>query len=199
MAACWSPTYYLHTLGGNSISISSHGFVQAINTLTHTDRQAGIPRNVVARWLSETRSPEDDYRRLGGLRRSSGYCHSLVDAGGSIWSIECTAARQALARPRPPFVHTNHYLTELRRLEGAGDDPETRARYDFAAARVGERMSVAEIVEVLGDTSQGPRSSVFNQGTIARAVADLEHRKLRVWLRREREKGWVDYDLGFLG
>jgi hypothetical protein len=191
--------FYLNTLGGNSISINSHGFVQTINTMTHADRRPGIPRNVVARWLSETRSPDADYERLAGLRRSAGYCHTLLDVRGKIWSIECTAARQTLTRPGSPFVHTNHYLTELGRRARAPEDHATRARFDFAAAHIGDRMSVEEIVAALGDTSQGPQSSVFNRGTIARAVADLESGKLYVWLRRESEKGWLDYDLGFWG
>lgn len=189
--------YYLHTLGGNSISINSHGIVQAINSLTHSDRRSGIPRNVIARWLSETRSPDADYERLTRLRRSAGYSHSLVDARGEIWNIECTASRQISTRPRPPFVHTNHYLTGLGRFEAHRDARATRARYDFAQAGLREWMSVEEIRDLLSDTSRGPRSSVFNRGTIARAVADLENGRLRVWLRREADKGWVDYELGF--
>ena len=65
--------FYLNTLGGNSISINSHGFVHAVNTLTHTDRRVGVPRNIVARWLSETRSPESDYSKLQQMKRASGY------------------------------------------------------------------------------------------------------------------------------
>ena len=53
--------YYYNTLGGISISINSFGLVQAINTLEHIDSQIGVPRNIIARWLSETKDPEMDY------------------------------------------------------------------------------------------------------------------------------------------
>ncbi|MCK4794345.1 MAG: hypothetical protein KAV87_62030, partial [Desulfobacteraceae bacterium] len=109
--------FYLNTLGGNSVSVNSNGFVQAIDTLTHADKQIGVPRNVIARWLSETKSPESDYERLAALERSSGYSHSLVSVNGKIWNIECSAREEILTRPNSPFVHTNHFLTELRKLE----------------------------------------------------------------------------------
>jgi hypothetical protein len=34
--------YYLHTLGGNAISVNSCGFVQAINTLRHPPNKSGM-------------------------------------------------------------------------------------------------------------------------------------------------------------
>ncbi len=180
--------FYWSTLGGNAICVNSHGYVQSINTLTHTDRQIGVPRNLVARWLSETDSPERDFKQLCKIPRSSGYNHNLVAADGQVWNIECSAKRQKLTRARTPFVHTNHFLTRLRRLEG-NDEPETHARFDYAAANVESHMSV-DMLQALMSTPP-----VLNEATIARMIVDQKRQVASIWLLREATKGWVEYAL----
>jgi hypothetical protein len=189
--------YYLNTLGGNSISINSNGYVHAINSLSHTDGQIGVPKNLVARWLSETRSPDSDYEKLTELRRASGYHHTLVSLDGRIWSIECSATEQKLLRPTPPFIHTNHFLTDLRRFEGRRRDlvPGTRTRYETAEECLEESMDWDDVEELVSDTSEGDDDSVFNERTIARMIVDVRHMEANVWLSREENKGWLTYDL----
>jgi hypothetical protein len=188
---------YLNTLGGNSISINGHGFVHAINSLTHTDHQVGVPKNLVARWLSETRAPDRDVHGLAALRRASGYHHCLVALDGRLWSVECSATRQALVRPEAPFVHTNHFLTRLSAWEGERRVTGTRARYRCASANVRDAMSLEEVKRLAGDTSEGRTKSIFNDRTIARMIIDLPGMTAHVWLRREAAKGWLAYPLGF--
>jgi hypothetical protein len=190
--------YYLNTLGGNAISINSNGYVHAVNSLTHTDRQIGVPKNLVARWLSETKSPEQDFQKLEKLKRASGYHHTIVSLDGRIWSIECTATRQLLQRPTAPFIHTNHFTTELRAFEGRGNQmvPGTRSRYRAAEQRVAELMSVDGVENVLSDSSAGDEISVFNERTIARAIFDVRRLQANIWLLREENKGWLTYEIG---
>ncbi|MGD9212021.1 MAG: C45 family autoproteolytic acyltransferase/hydrolase, partial [Desulfobacteraceae bacterium] len=107
--------YYLNTLGGNAISVNSNGFVQTINTLTHSDTQIGVPKNIIARWLSETNDPESDFKRLEMIQRASGYSHNFCRTDGAIWNFECSAKEQILLCPNAPFIHTNHFLTRLGR------------------------------------------------------------------------------------
>ena len=38
---------------------------------------------------------------------------------------------------------------------------------------------------------------VFNEKTVAKVIVDLSRMRVRIWLLREAEKGWVDYDVGF--
>ena len=59
---------YFLTLGGNSASVNSHGYVQLINTLTHSDWQMGVPRNVIGRFMSETRDPASDFNKLKAIK-----------------------------------------------------------------------------------------------------------------------------------
>lgn len=191
--------YFNTPLGGSAISINSRGYVQAINSLHHADGQVGVPRNVIARWLSETGDPEADFRKLRGLPRSAGYNHVLVGTGGRIFDIECSAERQAMWRPAPPFAHTNHFLSEeLTEFEVADSGDSTFRRYRSACALVEETMTVERAVAVNGDTSQGRRNSLFNRNTIARVVVDLDARQAHVWLRRETRVGWVAYPLDFI-
>ncbi len=190
--------YYQHTLGGQSAGVNSHGYVQLVSTMQHGGGQIGIPRNVVARWLAETADPAGDLEKLSKLRRSLGYSHTLVSAAGELWGVECTAKEQMVTRPKIPYVHTNHYLTELRREEANDGSTGTRERYADAMAKIRERMSAEELTELLSDQSRGPVVSLFNERTIGRVVFDLDKKIVRIWLRREAEKGWIDYKLDFI-
>jgi predicted choloylglycine hydrolase len=190
--------FYMNTLGGNSISINSRGIVHAVNSLEYTDDQVGVPTNVIARWMSDTSSPDGAFATLQEVRRAGGYHHTLISASGELWSIECSARRQVLTRPSTPFVHTNHFLSDrLTNLEQARDDEGTFRRYRMASDRVGEMMSLENAQELLSDSSQGNRKSIFNARTIARVVIDVDHMTAHVWLARERRKGWLSYNVAF--
>ena len=106
--------YYFDTLGGNSISINSNGFVVSVNALVQRDRKIGIPRDVIARFLSETNNPEDDFLKLKNMPRSVGYNFNIVNKEGKIWNIEYNSVEAILTKPESPYVHTNHCLSELK-------------------------------------------------------------------------------------
>lgn len=191
--------FYYNTLGGSSVSINSYGYAMMINTLTHTDRQVGVPRNVISRWLSETRNPERDFERLQEIPRSLGYNHLFANTKGEVWDIECSATKQVLIRPALPYVHANHFLSdELKSYEENDGATGTYERYEVACDVVKERMSVDEITFLNSKTSHGNRDSIMNDRTIGKIVIDLENLITKVWLRREDQLGWVDYKLDFI-
>lgn len=189
--------FYFNTLGGNSISVNSHGIVQSINTLTHTDWRIGIPRNVIARWMSETNNPAQDYIRLQTLQRSLGYNHVLVDRLGTITNIECTSIRQKVTHPHSPFIHTNHYLGQLVSFEGIERNGKNSTFNRFEKASLGAKlnMSVQELIDLNSNNADGVNMSIFNERTIAKMIVDVEHKKVLVWMRRERELGWIEYPI----
>lgn len=189
---------YWVTLGGNSASINSHGYVQLINTLTHSDWQMGVPRNVIARFMSETGDPAKDFEKLKGIGRSTGYNHNLIDLNGKIWDIESTSRQQVILQPGSPFVHTNHYLSDQLKPYEAETGQTTLRRYETAAGSVEPHMTGQELMKLTSDQSQGPDLSIYNERTIARMIVDLEQRVAKVWLAREAENGWVEYSLNFL-
>ncbi len=189
---------YFMTLGGNSVSINSYGYTHLINTLTHSDWQIGIPRNVVARFMSETSDPVRDFEKLESIKRATGYNHNIISLDGHIWNIASTSQAQVLLTPNSPFVHTNHYLSEQLKPREAEMTPSTFKRYEVASQRVRPQMSREELVECVNDNSFGPDLSIFNERTIARMIIDLEHMVVNVWLLREANRGWVAYPLDFV-
>jgi len=191
--------HYLNTLGGNSASINSFGYVHLINTLTHSDWQPGIPRNVMARFLSETHDPLQDFQKVKSLQRATGYNHNILNMEGKRWNIESTAREQVMIEPAGPFVHTNHYLSEQLKPLEAEKMPSTFRRYEIASENVRPHMTEQELMTLVSDTSQGPDLSIFNDRTIARIIVDTEQRRAKIWLRREAAKGWVEYPLEFIG
>lgn len=178
--------FYYKTLGGNAISINSHGWVQAINTLHYRDRQIGVPRNIVARWLSETANPEEDYQRLQKISRSAGYSHTFVHESRGIFNLECTAKEQLLQKVDSPFVHTNHYLSSLKDFEQALEGGTTWDRYKIACGLVKPFMEL-EALQQLTEATMNPT-------TIGRMIIDLKNHTANVWLKREAEMGWVCYN-----
>lgn len=197
--------YYIGTLGGNSISINSSGCIHVVNSVFHEDHQVGIPRNVVARWLSDTENPEQDLQRLTKLTRSSGYHHILVkkselNSGKTdVWSAECSARRSVIQQPSLPFVHTNHYLSNLSELDEDDESEGSRRRFKRGHQLLSQnsfgQISVRKMMDILRDQKGGRHLGVFNRRTIASMVIDLANRKSHIWLRREDQLGWVSYDL----
>lgn len=179
--------FYWRTLGGNSLSINSHGWVQSINTLHHGDRRVGVPRNIIARWLSETADPQVDLKKFSQIKRSAGYSHTFIHESRGTFNLECTAKEQTLQKVDSPFVHTNHYLSSLKDFEQAPKSATTWDRYQIACNATKPRMGVTELRQLT--------EAAMNPTTIGRMIVDLKNRTANVWLKREAEKGWVCYNI----
>lgn len=190
--------YYLHTLGGNSVSINSHGYIQAIDSLTQTDKQLGVPRNVIARWMSETRNPKEDLVKLESLNRASGFCHNILSVKEGIMNIETTAKKVKETIVTAPFVHSNNYLTELNAYEANDNSTYTFERYKSAKEYAKDRMTVEEMKVVLDNSDNGKLASIYNERTVASIVVDLEENAAYIRLAREQEKSYVKYNLDFI-
>lgn len=193
--------YYYNTLGGNSVSINSHGFITCINSLTSKDTDIGLSKNVISRWLSETKDPEKDFEKLKELPRSVGYSANIINKNGTICNIEYNSKSAVLTHPVSPFVHTNHYLTNLSESEANTNKNGTFSRYKVAIEKMKDTMSVEEIQSLLSDQTDGAELSIMNERTIAKIIIDLENPPTgglaKIWLLREPELGFVDYDISF--
>ena len=186
--------FYIGTLGGNSISINSHGLIQTINSLSHYGKQIGVPKNIISRSLSESKTTEDGIGETRELERSSGYHHLLLPLGKDGISYECTENKVLANEINYPFVHTNHYLSDLREFEKEKIDYSLE-RYKFAVSHVEKQMSEESLIKVMSDRSLGKRKSLFNERTIGRMVINRETKIINVWMLREDSKGWVEYPL----
>jgi hypothetical protein len=185
--------YYYNSLGGSACSINSNGYVQTINTLHHADQQIGVPRNVIARWLSETIDPKNDFKKLLNIKRSMGYSHTLCDLKGEIVNIESTAHESCFVHVTPPYIHTNHYLSDLSKYEDRATLKNTIDRYTVATSQIGTVKTAQNMMKLLEDVSH-----LHPNDTIARIVVDLKNKSAWCWLARERAKGWIEYPLNFI-
>jgi len=59
-------------------------------------------------------------------------------------------------------------------------------------------MTVLELIDLTNDKSRGNIISIMNERTIAKMTVDLNALTAKVWLRREMDKGLVEYDLNRL-
>ncbi len=191
--------YYGCPLGGVALSICSNGFIQTVNSLNHTDRQIGVPKTVLARRISEINDVDMELGKLLSIPRSSGFAHNLVHHSGLVTTAECTATRHSVRRPLLPFVHTNHMLEQaLTPFESDIDNMSTIRRFKKATSLVSASMGRADLICLSGDKTAGKKKSIFNKNTIARAIVDLDQHIVSFWLRREKEKGWIEYPIDFL-
>lgn len=190
--------FYTNSLGGSACGINSHGVVQTINTLNHTDQQIGIPRNVVARWLSETNNPEKEYKKFITIKRSMGYSHTFCDLHGNISNIESSGTESCFTRPSLPFVHTNHYLTSLSRFQDKTARGNTEDRYREAKKGINSVKNAQDMMRLLEHISALPSNKNRESNTIARMVFDLRERSVWCWLAREQSKKWINYPLSFI-
>ncbi len=190
--------HYVGTLGGNAISMNGFGYIQCINSLCHSDHQIGVPKNVISRFLSHTRSPIEDYKKINKIKRASGYHHGIISNQGQIWSIESSAKALNLTESTSPFVHTNHYLSELAFYENSDQAVGSCKRFNYAQTFIEDNMNLINFKQLLENKSLGNTDSLFNQNTLGMMIINLADMSIYVWLLREPEKGWVEYPLDFL-
>src|SRR3989344_445382 len=189
--------HYFYTLGGNAASVNSNGWCLMVNSLHGSTSPSGIPRNVIARWLSETRDPQRDARRLRKLPLMDGYSYTFVHLDGRISNLETSAKGVSMEKVRSPFVHTNHHLSRLKEDEtfASGSSVE---RFTLATRRLKPRMSVASLKRLMADRSRGDADSIFNEDTIGRMVVDFTRREAPAWFKASPRRGYLTVPLDFL-
>lgn len=190
--------YYYNSIGGTACGINSNGYVQTINTLDHIDKQIGVPRNIISRWLSETTNPEADFKKLQSIKRSIGYSHTFCNLKGDVTNIECSGTKSTLVNPELPFVHTNHYLTSLSQYEDVVVGGNSKDRYTEAKKQIVTVKTAQDMMKLLEYISCLPSNKNRECNTIARMVFDLKNKSVWCWLAKEHSKGWIEYPLNFI-
>ena len=188
--------HYAGTWGGNAWSVNRASWVQMVNPLRHRDQQHGVPRDLVARLLSDAEDPMTAKRQLRGMRHSAGQSftwHRLA-SGSASWNLELSAQHTDYRVVRTPFAHTNHYLGSLRSGD-FGLSLESKRRLSQARRHCLPQMSASQMQDVLSIGNGCGTGKLFNSSTVARIVTALG--VAWVWLRSERHRGWVPYDLDF--
>lgn len=190
--------YYHNSIGGNTCSINSHGYVQTINDLHHGASHIGVPHNIIARWMSDTKDPSQDYLKMKKIKRSLGYSHTFSNREGEVSNIESTPSQSLFVNVQQPYVHTNHYLSHLSQYEKISGPSNTLDRYKEASRLVGSVTTAQDMMNLLENVSCLVSNKDRSTGTIARMVFDLKRKEVWCWLLRESSKGWVKYPLSFI-
>jgi len=185
--------FYYNTLGGSSVGFNSNGFAQAINTLLNTPIRIGVPKNLLARYLFDTNDPAASFNWLKTLRIGSGFSHLIIDPHGRIYNIEFSVAQSLFIEKSSPHYHTNHCL--LTEGYPTQDDYGTLSRLEYAQSHITEDVDTDLIPQLVQDQSLGADKSIHNERTIAQMIIDQHNQSARVWLKREKEMGWIEYSL----
>jgi hypothetical protein len=197
--------FYLGTLGGNSISVNSNGIIQSINSLSHNDHQIGVPKTIISRYMANTINPADDIKMISSVKRSSGFHHlfySIKDKKS--WSWECSAKQDIVRAVNAPFVHTNHYLTSLKKIEYYKNMDFSHERFSMATQELNRRSiaskedSFKRVKKIILNHKRGLEKSIYNRRTIAQAIIDCDDRIMHISLAREKKRGWIPYSLDFI-
>lgn len=187
--------FYCNTLGGNSVSVNSNGYIIGINSLVSKNTRFGLSKNIITRWMQEIKDPNINISELKKIPRSVGYNYNILNKKGDVINIEYNSKHLAVTMTKLPFIHTNHYLTELSVDELNTDKNGTFTRYETAKKNMKSEMNITEIIDLSNDTSSGPQKSIMNERTISKIIVDTKKKVAKIWLLRENELGWVDYDL----
>lgn len=151
-------------IGGETVSIHSSGVIQTINTLHHRNIQVGVPRNIIARALSEMGSLDKIQDTLTQTKRASGYCHTfLID--NILSCIESTESAYELIDTADRFAHTNYYLGSLAEFEEKEDEGHTVTveRCDNLKQKIGTVQTIEDLKKVL-HTKTVSENSIYRDG-----------------------------------
>ena len=108
---------YYGFLPGISVSLNSHGLVQALDSLKSTDWGLGIPLFLLYRKTQQANSLSEARKMVSERPRASAE-NFLFAQGKSVLNMETTAKKVHAFYPQSDFVHTNHALNPcLKRLE----------------------------------------------------------------------------------
>jgi len=186
------------------IGVNHHGLGITLNILRSTGdgQETGLAVHLFLRALLDCESVEEACELARSVKFSSSSNIVVADASGAIASIEAspqgakivesqmTAAAGADADTHRWLCHTNHFLHEDLAGCDAGllGNISTQARLDAANAQVEELNNLADIAEVLSDTSKAEESicrfpdeqlpAAAQIETVFAAAMDLNRREL---------------------
>lgn len=186
-----------------TVSVNSGGMVQAINSLYHTDYQVGIPKQIVARWLSSRETLHVVREEFPKLKRAAGYAYNLSQ-DGRILAIESSATRfEFYEAKKNYYVHTNNYIGILEEVEEEfmKNDSPSAARYKYIKSVVPGLKTVQDVKDLLL-LKREDKASVYRTAdtpTVASLVFDVPNKKGYV---TQENKGaqtrWEEISLDFI-
>jgi isopenicillin-N N-acyltransferase-like protein len=167
---------YANNLIGDSVAINGYGLIEAVNELSHQDTQIGVPKNFIARAILDCKTLEETEDLMRTVPRAAGYNHVLVQ-GKRLWNIESSAKEFAIEKvDHQKYVHTNHYLTELKRIDTEKSE-ETKHRYNKVKGLLNQINSIEDVKQTLSDRNE-PR--ICREETIGSVIFDTVNKTAHI-------------------
>lgn len=181
---------YANNIIGDSVAVNGYGLVQAVNELWHQDAQLGVPKNFIARAILDCKTLEETEALMKRVPRAAGFNHVLV-YGKRLWNIESSAKEYAIEKVKlEKYLHTNHYVTELKRIDRG--NPESEKRYVKVSGRLDDVNSVEDIKQLLSDRNDPP---VCRDSTIGSVIFDMPNKVTHIAYGQPTPESYVDYSL----
>ncbi len=182
--------FYIGTLGGVGISINNFGNIQFINSLPYPSNSIGVPKNIIAKYFSESSDFRNSYKYIKDIKQSSGHHHGLVSWWGDCHSLETNLNKQELAKKKLPFCHTNHYLDSSNK--NLSKITDSIFRYDHLRKNITNRTNLSEAKNILTNTP------IYNNNTLASVIVDKNSLSVSIFLRSEKNLQYLNYPLNFI-
>lgn len=181
---------YAYNVIGDSVAINNYGLIEAVNELYHNDEQIGVPKNFIARAILDCKTLEEVEVLMERIPRASGFNHVLVQ-GNRLWNIESSAKEFVIEKIEgQKYVHTNHYVTELRRIDKGNN--ESVMRYNKVKGQLDQINTVEDVKRVLSDR-EDPRIS--RDGTIGSVIIDITQKAAHLAYGQPTQESYVAQSL----
>ena len=181
---------YGDSVMGDSISVTSHGLIQAVNDLQHQDAQLGVPKKFIARAILDCKTLEEAEDIMKKVPRAAGFNHVLAQ-GQRLWNIESSAKEYVIEKVElQKYVHTNHYVTELKRIDKGNQESEKR--YAKVKERLSDVNSIKDMKELLSDQTD-PR--ICREGTIGSLIFDMPNKVAHIAYGQPTPDAYTEYSL----
>ncbi len=179
-------------IGGETVSVNSSGIIQTINTLYHAHNQIGVPKNIIARAVSEAKSIEEIKGILAKTKRASGYCHNLL-INNNLYCIESTENNFEFIKTTDRFVHTNYFQGLLSSAEDPGyiGKDATKQRCAVIENAIQSVNAIEGLKKTLLYKTESD-ASIYRKGdgviTMASTIIDTQARTLQVAVENKGDK-----------
>lgn len=181
---------YAYNVIGDSVAINNYGLTEAVNELYHDDEQIGVPKNFIARAILDCKTLEEAEELMERIPRASGFNHVLVQ-GNRLWNIESSAKEFVIEKIEgQKYIHTNHYVTELRRIDKGNN--ESVIRYEKVKRALDSLNDVENMKRILSNRED---PQVCRDGTIGSVIIDIPQKVVHIAYGQPTSKNYVAQSL----
>jgi len=188
---------YATFMVGCSATLTSNGLVQCINEL-HQETHVGVGKYFVARAVLDAKTLDEAAAVIGGITRSSGYNHVLVQ-GNELMDIETAGKDIDIERQTAkPYAHTNHFISEKMKLYEVDEATHHKNSYERlkrATTLVRNDMKTEDMQKLLADKDNALYPICRDDATIGSVILEPLQKRILVCYGPPDRGTFVPYTL----